>query len=53
MRGEKCLNGCRVETPVPNLTDQSNLTPQQAAQLWPQYETVAAHRGVKIVGPPS
>jgi Glycosyl hydrolase catalytic core len=35
----------------PNLTDQSNLTPQQAAQLWPQYEAVAAHAGVKIVVP--
>jgi Glycosyl hydrolase catalytic core len=35
----------------PNLTDQANLTPQQAAQLWPQYEAVAAQTGVKIVGP--
>jgi hypothetical protein len=35
----------------PNLTSQSNLTPQAAAQLWPQYEAVAADAGVKIVGP--
>jgi O-glycosyl hydrolase len=35
----------------PNLTNQSNLTPQQAAQLWPQYEAIAAATGVKIVGP--
>jgi len=35
----------------PNLTDQANMTPQQAAQLWPQYEAIAAATGVKIVGP--
>ncbi len=35
----------------PNLTGQSNLTPQQAAQLWPRYEAVAAKAGVQIVGP--
>jgi hypothetical protein len=35
----------------PNLTGQANMTPQQAAQLWPQYEAVAAQTGVKIVGP--
>ena len=35
----------------PNLSDQANLTPQQAAQLWPQYESIAAQTGVKIVGP--
>ncbi len=35
----------------PNLTDQANLTPAQAAALWPGYEAVAAHAGVKIVGP--
>jgi Glycosyl hydrolase catalytic core len=35
----------------PNLTDQANMTPQQAAQLWPQYEAVAAQTGAKIVGP--
>jgi hypothetical protein len=35
----------------PNLTDQSNLTPQQAAAIWPGFETIAADTGVKIVGP--
>jgi hypothetical protein len=35
----------------PNLLDQANMTPSQAAQLWPQYEAVAAQTGVKIVGP--
>jgi hypothetical protein len=35
----------------PNLTSQSNLTPQQAATLWPSIEAIAAHSGVKIVGP--
>jgi hypothetical protein len=35
----------------PNLVDQANLTPQQAAAIWPQYEAVAAQTGVEIVGP--
>lgn len=35
----------------PNLTSQANMTPQQAAQLWPQYEAVAQQTNVKIVGP--
>ncbi len=35
----------------PNLPDQANLTPQQAATLWPRYEAVAANTGVKLVGP--
>ena len=35
----------------PNLTDQSNMTPQRAAALWPQYEAIAADTGVQIVGP--
>ena len=35
----------------PNVGGQSYLTPQQAAQLWPQYEKVASAAGVKIVGP--
>src|SRR6187402_556490 len=35
----------------PNLTDQSNLTSQAAAALWPQYEAIAADTGVQIVGP--
>jgi hypothetical protein len=35
----------------PNLVDQANLTPSQAATLWPRYEAIAAHTGVKLVGP--
>jgi hypothetical protein len=35
----------------PNLVSQSNLTPQQAAVLWPGFEAIAAYAGVKIVGP--
>lgn len=35
----------------PNLTDQANMTPQKAAQLWPRYEAIAASTGVKLVGP--
>jgi hypothetical protein len=35
----------------PNLVTQANLTPQQAAVLWPGFEAIAAHTGVKIVGP--
>ena len=35
----------------PNLVDQANVSPQEAAALWPQYEAIAAHTGVKIVGP--
>ncbi len=35
----------------PNLLDQANLTPQQAAELWPRYETIAERTGVKLVGP--
>ena len=35
----------------PNLTDQANLTPTQAAQLWPRYEAIAAQTGVQLVGP--
>jgi len=35
----------------PNLTAQSNLTPEQAAALWPGFEAIAAHTGVKLVGP--
>ncbi|HSC82973.1 MAG TPA: glycosyl hydrolase [Pseudomonas sp.] len=35
----------------PNLTDQANLTPSQAAQIWPRYEAIAAATGVAIVGP--
>jgi hypothetical protein len=35
----------------PNLSDQANLTPAQAAALWPRFEKIAADTGVKIVGP--
>lgn len=35
----------------PNLVDQSNLTPEQAATIWPRYEAISAQTGVKIVGP--
>ncbi len=35
----------------PNVSGQAYMTPQQAAQLWPQYEAIAAQTGVKIVGP--
>ncbi|WNG47213.1 hypothetical protein F0U60_26120 [Archangium minus] len=35
----------------PNLTDQANMSPQDAARLWPRYESVAAKTGVKLVGP--
>ncbi|MCY1020134.1 glycosyl hydrolase [Pyxidicoccus sp. MSG2] len=35
----------------PNLADQANLSPKDAAALWPRYESVAANTGVKLVGP--
>ncbi len=35
----------------PNLVDQANKTPQQAADEWPLYEAIAADAGVKLVGP--
>lgn len=35
----------------PNLTDQANLNPSDAATLWPRYEAVASRTGVKLVGP--
>lgn len=35
----------------PNLTDQANLTPEQAALLWPRYEAIAVQTGVQLVGP--
>jgi len=35
----------------PNFVQQSNLTPQQAAALWPQLEAVAKNRGLKLVSP--
>ncbi len=35
----------------PNLVDQANLTPAQAAALWPRFEAIAQATGVQIVGP--
>jgi len=35
----------------PNLVDQADMTPSQAAAAWPGYEAVAAATGAKIVGP--
>jgi len=35
----------------PNLVEQANKTPQQAAAFWPGYERIASETGVKIVGP--
>jgi hypothetical protein len=35
----------------PNLVDQADMTPAQAAAAWPGYEAVAAATGAKIVGP--
>lgn len=35
----------------PNVTSQANLTPAQAARVWPTYEAIASATGVKLVGP--
>lgn len=35
----------------PNLTDQANMTPQQAAAVWPDFVATAKSLGLKIVGP--
>jgi hypothetical protein len=35
----------------PNLTSQSNMTPAQAAALWPQVEAIASTYNLKIVSP--
>lgn len=35
----------------PNFGSQSNLTPSQAAALWPQIQAFASARGMKIVSP--
>jgi len=35
----------------PNFVYQSNLTPQQAATLWPQLQDVADQRNIKLVSP--
>jgi hypothetical protein len=44
-------NGYVLVLNEPNITSQANVTPQQAAQMWPQYEAFAAQTGAKIVGP--
>jgi hypothetical protein len=36
----------------PNLVDgQADVTPQQAAALWPRFESITAQAGVRLVGP--
>lgn len=35
----------------PNLTDQANMTPAQAAAVWPDFVAMAKRLGLKIVGP--
>lgn len=35
----------------PNLTDQANMTPAQAAQLWPQVVALAQELNLKLVSP--
>lgn len=35
----------------PNLTDQANMTPQQAASHWPQLKALADELGMKIIAP--
>jgi hypothetical protein len=35
----------------PNFKEQSNLTPQMAAEIWPQLEQIAHQKNLKIVGP--
>ena len=35
----------------PNLVDQANMNPGQAASIWPKYERVSQRTGAKIVGP--
>lgn len=35
----------------PNLTDQANVTPADAAAQWPRYEEVARQTGVQLIGP--
>jgi hypothetical protein len=35
----------------PNFHVQGNLSPQQAAQLWPQVEQIASSKGLKLVSP--
>ena len=35
----------------PNLTDQAHMTPQQAAQYWPELRTLATELGMKLISP--
>jgi hypothetical protein len=35
----------------PNIVTQANVTPQHAAQMWPQFEGLASQTGADIVGP--
>ncbi len=35
----------------PNLTDQANMTPQQAADKWPALKSIADELGLKIISP--
>lgn len=35
----------------PNFGKEANLTPEKAAELWPQIEDIAAQKGLKIVSP--
>ncbi|GHT34380.1 hypothetical protein FACS189434_10460 [Bacteroidia bacterium] len=35
----------------PNLTDQANMTPSQAAEKWPQLKAIAKELGLKIISP--
>lgn len=35
----------------PNLTDQANMTPQQAAERWPEIVRVAKENGLKLISP--
>ena len=35
----------------PNFAEQANLTPQQAADLWPQLEAIADDYNLKLVAP--
>ena len=44
-------NGYLLVLNEPNIVTQANVTPQQAAQMWPQFETIASRTGAKIVGP--
>jgi hypothetical protein len=35
----------------PNFRSQANITPQQAAEMWPYIEEIAADKGLKLVSP--